>query len=128
MDAAVTVVSGAMTLAQAAPVVADQVQTHFGWLESIAIDILGWFIKTHPALAPVGAVLMLMGTARSLLKPIMTALHEIVKVTPTQYDDNLLASWENSKGYTALCWVLDFLASVKLPATAADSTTKTETK
>jgi len=122
----VTAATGAVTLAQVAPVVADQVQTHFGWLESIGIDILGWFIKTHPALAPLGAVLMLMGTMRSILKPLMTGLHEIAKVTPTQYDDNLLASFENSKAYTALCWVLDFLASVKLPAPS--TTAPTETK
>lgn len=79
-------------------------------------ELLLWIIQLHPAAAPVMGLFSVMGAARAINKPLFTFLHEMVKATATQYDDNLLEQVEKSKSYTGLCYLLDWLGSVKLPS------------
>lgn len=59
--------------------------------------------------------LMYVGLARMIMKPIMTAVQEVVKVTPSQKDDVFLEKVLESKIYKGFSWVLDYVLSVKLP-------------
>jgi hypothetical protein len=62
----------------------------------------------------VTAILTVIGVLRLILKPLFSFLHSVVKATPTEKDDQLLAKVEGS---TALKWVtygLDWLCSIKV--------------
>lgn len=83
-----------------------------------------WLLSLSPAMAPILGVLALMGTVRAVMKLVMTFLTEVVKVTPSHYDDELLASWQKSKTYTAVAYLLDWLASIKLPSKVTNPSTK----
>lgn len=63
----------------------------------------------------VAQVLMWIGTLRLLFKPIMTCIQAVVDVTPTQTDNEILAKVMNSFPYKAISFVLDLVASLKLP-------------
>jgi hypothetical protein len=60
-------------------------------------------------------VVMLVGTLRLVLKPIMVAVESIVLSTPTLSDDSLLAKVKANPIYKVLVFVVDWLGSVKLP-------------
>lgn len=60
------------------------------------------------------SMLMLMGAVRLLNKPIFAFLHAFVEVTPSSKDNEILGKVENSKLYKSICFVLDYLFSVKL--------------
>ena len=70
------------------------------------------FVAKYPAL---GAALVVIGGLRIVFKPIMTAIHAIVDVTPGESDNLFLAKVEGSAIYKGFIWVVDFLASIKLP-------------
>lgn len=108
----VVAASGAVSVAQAA---SDQIMTQFGFMEQLGQSAIGWILLHFPWAAPFVTVFAVMGVLRLMLKPAMLFLHDIAKLTPSQYDDNLLAQWENSKAYASLCWILDYVASIKLP-------------
>jgi hypothetical protein len=60
-------------------------------------------------------ILMIMGLARLCMKPVMTAAGEIVKITPSEKDDAFLNKMLVSPWYKGVCFVLDFVLSIKLP-------------
>ena len=60
-------------------------------------------------------ILMIMGLARLCMKPLMTSLGEIVKITPSEKDDAFLNKVLASQWYKGICFVLDFVLSIKLP-------------
>ncbi len=60
------------------------------------------------------AALTWIGILRAVFKPVMTAVEAVVRATPGQYDDQLLARAEASAGYRTVCWLIDYLASVKV--------------
>jgi hypothetical protein len=62
-----------------------------------------------------GSVLMYIGVARLILKPLMVFLHQAADATPSAKDNALLNKVQESKGYGILSFVLDYLASIKLP-------------
>jgi len=78
-------------------------------------NFIVWLIGLSPAMAPLVGILAAMGTLRTINKIVFTALNDIAQLTPTKYDDDLLANFEKSKVYVAFCYLLDFFASVKLP-------------
>jgi len=88
-------------------------------MQDIIVGWIVWVFAHFPFFAPVLGVLALAAPIQAVMKLAMTFLHDVVKVTPSQYDDNLLASWEQSKFYTVLCYLLDFFARIKLPALPA---------
>lgn len=79
-------------------------------------EIVAWIIAHLPFGAQLSGVFLLMGVARGVFKLATTFLDNVVSITPTKYDDDLLASWEHSKIYTLIAYLLDFFASIKLPA------------
>lgn len=70
------------------------------------------FVEKYPQLA---SALMIMGALRVVLKPLMVFLEEHVASTPDKADDEKLAKVKASKVYKALCFILDYVASIKLP-------------
>lgn len=63
----------------------------------------------------VAQILVIMGLARACMKPIMVAVQEVVKITPSVNDDAFLAKVIESKTYNTICFVLDYALSIKLP-------------
>jgi len=76
------------------------------------MELIISFANQYPVVA---SVLMAIGVLRTINKPLFTFLQVLVGSTPTQKDDEILKSVEQSKAYTYLCFVLDYFASVKLP-------------
>lgn len=60
-------------------------------------------------------VIFWMGLLRLMMKPVMTAIGEVIKLTPTQKDDEVWAKVLDHKVYKAVVFVLDYVASIKLP-------------
>lgn len=69
----------------------------------------------NPAFA---TVIMILGFIRLSMKPAMTILQALVKITPYDSDDKWLASAEQSNTYKVIVYLLDWVLSVKLPEKA----------
>lgn len=74
-------------------------------------DLVAGLAGKYPWLATVLAVV---AACRLLLKPLFTFLHEVVKVTPSQKDDVLLAKVEASRVFRWVVFALDYLLSIRL--------------
>jgi len=61
------------------------------------------------------SIILVMGSLRVIMKPLMSLLQAIAKETSTPKDNELLAKLLDNKIYKALSFCLDFVASVKLP-------------
>ena len=59
-------------------------------------------------------VLVWIGVMRVLFKPAMSFLGAVVKATPTTKDDDLVEKMEASAFYKTLCYILDWVASIKI--------------
>lgn len=59
-------------------------------------------------------ILSIMGMARLILKPLMTFLNEMVVVTETTKDNEILEKVEKSKAYKGVLFVLDYAFSLKI--------------
>lgn len=79
--------------------------------QSGADSFVGNLVAKFPWTA---TVLLVIGALRALCKPLFTFLHEVVKVTPSTKDDELLAKVEASQVLKWIVWALDYVASVKL--------------
>lgn len=64
---------------------------------------------------PFAQVLVIMGLARLCMKPIMAAAGEVVKITPSVKDDEFLGKLLANPIYKGVCFVLDWVLSLKLP-------------
>jgi len=60
-------------------------------------------------------VIFWIGLSRLIMKPIMTAVQEVINLTPTVKDDEVLAKILESKIYKGIVFALDYVASIKLP-------------
>jgi len=60
-------------------------------------------------------IISIMGVLRLVFKPLMTFLQAVVAATPTPADDTWLAAFMNSKAYNVVTFVIDWVASIKLP-------------
>jgi hypothetical protein len=77
------------------------------------MDAIMAFLSQYPI---VFKIVMLMGTARLMFKPLMVAIQTYVDSTDDNGADN--AKWEKIKAhwaYKAIAFVLDYVGSVKLP-------------
>ncbi len=81
-------------------------------MEEMALNFIMWVVAKNPHVA---ALIVMMGTLRLVLKPIMSALKEVIDLTPTKWDNEQFDKLINSKAYKAVSWVLDYVGSVKLP-------------
>ncbi len=66
----------------------------------------------YPALV---MFLTIVGVLRSVFKPLMSLAEAFVAAVPNPNAKAELETFEKSKIYAAIVWVVDFLASVKLP-------------
>ena len=76
------------------------------------VALLELLISKAPWLA---SVIMVMGTARLIFKPLFTFLRTVADATPTPKDNELLDKAEKSKLYSAVSFILDWVGSIKLP-------------
>lgn len=58
------------------------------------------------------------GVLRTVFKPIMLVVEQIVAATPSKADDEAIAKFERGPVYRWLVWGLDWLASIKLTPAA----------
>jgi len=77
----------------------------------IALIIAG-LAQKYPIIV---AILSVIGFLRVIFKPLFTFLHAIADATKSTKDNAILASVEDSKVYKAVVFVLDYIASIKLP-------------
>ena len=79
-------------------------------LAAVVQAILGWAMQ-YPTVA---SILLVVGTLRLTMKPLMSFLHEVVNIIPGDADNALLDKVEKSKAFTIAMYVLDLLTSIKL--------------
>lgn len=82
----------------------------------VANGITATIIQLAIAHPIIGSLLLVLGTLRLCLKPIMTVIRLVVASTPSKTDDQVLDEVEHSWAYTLFLFSLDWLASIKLPA------------
>jgi hypothetical protein len=58
---------------------------------------------------------MVIGMLRIAVKPVMTVLINLANETETKKDDKIVHDIEQSKIYKALIFILDYMASIKIP-------------
>jgi hypothetical protein len=58
-------------------------------------------------------IIVVVGSLRIILKPVMELAKAIVQLTPSKADDELPAKVEASKAYKSVLFVLDWFASIK---------------
>jgi hypothetical protein len=57
----------------------------------------------------------IVGSLRIAIKPIVSLVTAVVLITPSKKDDLLPAKILESKGYKTFVFIVDYLASIKLP-------------
>ena len=80
-------------------------------MESLIMGAVSWVVNKYPVAVSILAVL---GVIRLAIKPIMTAIGEIVLITPTDKDDKLFEKVKQSKAFKAILYALDYLTSIKI--------------
>jgi hypothetical protein len=79
------------------------------------LPLVQTYIVPLVAKYPIAAsILLVMGSARAVFKPIMAALHAYVESTPKTSDDEAIAKVEASKFFKAFAFVLDYVGSIKI--------------
>ena len=79
-------------------------------------QIVKELVETYGADYPwLVSAIAIVGTFRLVIKPIMTAIEQIVAATPTKKDDEVLEDVKKSKAYEWFIFVVDWLTSIKLP-------------
>ena len=81
------------------------------FLNTVGGWVLG-FLSNYPQF---GTLLIIIGFLRLAVKPLMTILQAFVKLTPYDSDDQWLKSFEQSKSYKLIVYMMDWVLSVKLP-------------
>lgn len=76
------------------------------------IDLIIELLKQYPWFA---AFLSVVGILRLVFKPLCALISAIVEATPTQVDNEFWEDLQESKLWKFLIWLLDYLASIKLP-------------
>ena len=63
----------------------------------------------------IAQIVSFMGSFRLIFKPLMGVIDVVVKLTPSKSDDNLVQEIEESKIYKSIKFIVDWIASIKLP-------------
>lgn len=79
-------------------------------LQALASFIEG-FASEYPWLAQ---IIMIVGTFRLFIKPIMTAIEEIVKLTPGTKDDEKLDEVKSHPAWYWFFFIIDWITSIKI--------------
>lgn len=81
------------------------------------LEALASFIESYAANAPwLVNLIIIMGTFRLIVKPIVTAIEEIVKATPSRKDDEQLDKIKASPAWYWFFFILDWFTSIKIPS------------
>ena len=75
-------------------------------------ELILWVALKYPK---VGTALLIIGALRTINKPLGALIKAFIAWTPTKYDDDLLNHVERSRTYRIAVFVLNWLASIKLP-------------
>lgn len=70
------------------------------------------FLSKYPMLLQ---VIIAMGTARMIFKPLMVFIQEVVNVTPSTKDNEFFEAMKANAIYKAIAFMLDYVGSIKLP-------------
>lgn len=62
----------------------------------------------------VSSILMVVGIARLVIKPLLAIARSVVQATPSAADDAALDKVEQSSVLKGLLWALDYLFSIKI--------------
>ena len=76
------------------------------------MEQVAFLLQTYPILQHVIAVMVI---CRIVFKPIFSILGKYVELTIEEVDDKKLHKFMKSKTYKMLAFIVDMLASVKLP-------------
>lgn len=76
------------------------------------MELIVSFASQYPIVA---SILMVIGILRTINKPLFAFLRTVVEATPTAKDNEILQKVETSKAYQYVSFLLDYVASVKLP-------------
>lgn len=66
-----------------------------------------------------GAIVVVMGALRSIIKPGMELLKKFVLSTESKNDDAIVQKIEGSASYKTFCFMMDYILSIKVPVVAA---------
>jgi hypothetical protein len=77
-------------------------------MEQLIIEL----VAAHPKLM---GLFIFMGILRAVFKPLMKAIEAYVESTPWESDNQALEKLKSTRGYRAVAFLVDYLASVKLP-------------
>lgn len=69
------------------------------------------FASEHPTLA---TMIVLMGSMRMFAKPVVSAIRQIIVLTPSKADDVWLDKMEKKGWVKVLLYVLDWVSSIKI--------------
>lgn len=75
------------------------------------VPFLQSMTENYPVLFAIFAIL---GSFRSIFKPLFSMAHAYVESTESDSDDKALAKFEASKAYKILSFLVDYIFSVKL--------------
>jgi len=82
-------------------------------MEELLTMVLNQYISQLPAWLV--SILVVIGSLRVIVKPLVALIRAIVKETPSPKDDAWLAKVMASKVYKTVLFCLDWVASIKLP-------------
>lgn len=82
-------------------------------MEILMLEILKQYVAQFPDWLI--TMFLVMGSFRVVMKPLVALVQLIVKETPTPEDDKFVAKVMESKTYKTVCFVLDWVVSLKLP-------------
>lgn len=84
-------------------------------MEDFFLNTVGtWLLNMLSGNPAVASILIVVGSLRLAVKPIMTLIQLYVKLTPYDQDDKWLQDLEMSKGYKLFLYLMDWLLSVKI--------------
>jgi hypothetical protein len=69
------------------------------------------FAANYPIFVVIASVI---GILRIINKPLFALLHAIASITKSEKDNEILAKVESSKAYALFCYLLDYVASIKI--------------
>ena len=89
-----------------------------GLLNNVVAPLLGALSGKYGIIMQVISV---MGTLRVVFKPLMLGLQFYVTLTPDPSDNVWLSNFMGSKWYAVIQFLIDWVASIKLPAPPTDN-------
>lgn len=75
------------------------------------MDVLVDLFQNYPWF---GNLVIFMGMARMICKPLFTLIDAVIVATPSKHDDQIWSDVKGSKAMSMFLWLIDYLASVKI--------------